>query len=587
MILKLFIISLVSLPVISFAQSVPIFLDGKVDDWNVPVPTYTDTEGDGNNYDFKNFAVTNDEEFLFIQLNINPECKLMEDNLLSLYIDGDDDSTTGLLINGLGAELEWDFGFRNGTFYKNGSTVISYPDIIYRSLPTVTDTTYEIAIGRNALPNGTDSLFTSSTIKLFFSDNELNGDWMPDSGETFEYTFDESPTPPVDLIRINKEDTTLLRVMDWNVLNDGLTSSSRQQYFARILQAVNPDIICFSECVSSTAEDVKQVMDQILPLSNSQGWFTKKMDYDDVIASRYLIKQGWNYYPSDNRSFASLIDLPDYFEKDLLTVNAHLKCCGGEDNDDRRQREVDAIISFLKDAKTVGGSIDLPDGTPFIILGDLNLVGRRQQLVSLVTGVIINTGQFGTGGAPDWDDTDLEDLIAYQTDKRIAYTWRDDGSSYPPGRLDFQIFTNSVLNVEKVFLIQTEVMSPDRLATYGLQQFDSGNASDHFPKVTDYHIVLPTDVNDKHVPGNFILEQNYPNPFNPRTKISWQSPINSWQTLKLYDVLGIEIATLVDEFKPAGKYEIEFDANDLPSGVYFYQLKSGNNIATKKLILLK
>ena len=587
MILKLFIISLVSLPVISFTQSLPIFLDGKVDDWNAPVPTYTDRVGDGSSYDFKNFAVTNDEEFLFIKLNISPECKLMEDNLLSLYIDGDNDSSTGLLINGIGAEGKWDFGFRSGTFYKNGSTAISYPDIIYRSLPTVTDTTYEIAIGRNALPDGTDSLFTSSTIKLFFRDNDSNGDWMPDSGEIFEYTFDETPTLPVDLIEINKEDTTLLRVMDWNVLNDGLTNSSKQQYFARILQTINPDIICFSECVSATADDAKQVMDQILPISNSQGWYTMKMDYDDVVVSRYLIKKGWNYYPSDNRSFASLIDLPEYYGKDILTINAHLKCCGGEDNDNRRQSEVDAIISFLKDAKTVGGSIDLPERTPFIIMGDLNFVGLRQQLVSLITGEIIDTGHFGTGGPLDWDDTDLEDLIAYQTDKRTAYTWRDDGSSYPPGRLDFQIFTNSVLDVEKAFLIQTEVMNPDRLAMYGLQKFDSGNASDHFPKVTDYHINIPTVVKDKPVPEDFMLEQNYPNPFNPSTNIGYQLADGSKVTLKIYDVLGKEIATLINEYKPAGKYEIEFDASNLPSGVYFYQLISGENIATKKLVLIK
>ena len=58
----------------------------------------------------------------------------------------------------------------------------------------------------------------------------------------------------------------------------------------------------------------------------------------------------------------------------------------------------------------------------------------------------------------------------------------------------------------------------------------------------------------------FNLSNNYPNPFNPSTKISWQSPVGSWQTLKIYDVLGNEVATLVDEYKPAGKYEVEFDS---------------------------
>lgn len=85
----------------------------------------------------------------------------------------------------------------------------------------------------------------------------------------------------------------------------------------------------------------------------------------------------------------------------------------------------------------------------------------------------------------------------------------------------------------------------------------------------------------------FVLKQNFPNPFNPSTKISWQSPVDGWQTLKVYDILGNEVATLTDEYKPAGNYEIEWDAGELPSGVYFYQLLAGGFVQTKKLILTK
>ncbi|NWG27489.1 MAG: T9SS type A sorting domain-containing protein [Ignavibacteriaceae bacterium] len=88
-------------------------------------------------------------------------------------------------------------------------------------------------------------------------------------------------------------------------------------------------------------------------------------------------------------------------------------------------------------------------------------------------------------------------------------------------------------------------------------------------------------------PSDFILNQNYPNPFNPSTKISWQSPVASWQTIKIYDVLGNEVATLVDEYKPAGSYEVEWDAINYPSGVYFYRLQAGSLVETKKLILMK
>jgi Secretion system C-terminal sorting domain len=88
-------------------------------------------------------------------------------------------------------------------------------------------------------------------------------------------------------------------------------------------------------------------------------------------------------------------------------------------------------------------------------------------------------------------------------------------------------------------------------------------------------------------PTKFILVQNYPNPFNSTTTIDWQSPISGWQTLKVYDALGNEVATLVNEYKPAGKYEIEFNAANLASGIYYYRLTAGNFSSAKKMILLK
>jgi len=87
--------------------------------------------------------------------------------------------------------------------------------------------------------------------------------------------------------------------------------------------------------------------------------------------------------------------------------------------------------------------------------------------------------------------------------------------------------------------------------------------------------------------STFTLLQNHPNPFNSSTKISWQSPISGWQTLKVFDVLGREVATLVNEEKEAGYHSVDFNASDLPSGVYFYRIQAGNFIDTKKMILLK
>jgi uncharacterized delta-60 repeat protein len=93
--------------------------------------------------------------------------------------------------------------------------------------------------------------------------------------------------------------------------------------------------------------------------------------------------------------------------------------------------------------------------------------------------------------------------------------------------------------------------------------------------------------NPQNIPAVFKLYENYPNPFNPSTTISWQSPVGSWQTLKVYDVLGNEVVTLVDEFRGAGRYEVNFNASNLPSGIYFYKLQAGDYVQTRKMILLK
>lgn len=85
----------------------------------------------------------------------------------------------------------------------------------------------------------------------------------------------------------------------------------------------------------------------------------------------------------------------------------------------------------------------------------------------------------------------------------------------------------------------------------------------------------------------YFLEQNYPNPFNPGTKISFSIPSSDFVSLKVYDVIGKEVATLVDDVKSEGNYNVEFDASSLPSGIYFYKIRAGHFVETKKMVLLK
>ncbi|MGD8782491.1 MAG: T9SS type A sorting domain-containing protein [Ignavibacteria bacterium] len=102
------------------------------------------------------------------------------------------------------------------------------------------------------------------------------------------------------------------------------------------------------------------------------------------------------------------------------------------------------------------------------------------------------------------------------------------------------------------------------------------------------NVCTPTAVeNPAEIPDSYALGQNYPNPFNPTTKIEYFVPRNSHVSLKVYDVIGNEVATLFEGMRNAGNYVVSFDGGLLSSGIYFYQMKSENFMKTKKLVLLK
>jgi len=114
--------------------------------------------------------------------------------------------------------------------------------------------------------------------------------------------------------------------------------------------------------------------------------------------------------------------------------------------------------------------------------------------------------------------------------------------------------------------------------SYRLKQIDFNGTFEYYELTETIEIGLIKSYN---------LSQNYPNPFNPATTISLQVPVSSYIALKVYDALGGEIATLLNEEKPAGSYEVVFNAVDLPSGVYFYRIQAGEFTETKRMILMK
>ncbi len=180
--------------------------------------------------------------------------------------------------------------------------------------------------------------------------------------------------------------------------------------------------------------------------------------------------------------------------------------------------------------------------------------------------------QFGVAAVPDIDDDGFEDVIVGS---------RDEFFYCINGKGDSLIFKHQFSD----WLYSVNVMpSIDGNYSYELLAGTREGKVTCFSGGVDN--ITSTDLSEV-IPTEFLLHQNYPNPFNPSTKIEFKIPEAGLVNLKVYDILGSEVATLVNEVKPVGSYEVEFDASTLASGIYFYRIQSGNFIETKKMVLLK
>jgi hypothetical protein len=136
---------------------------------------------------------------------------------------------------------------------------------------------------------------------------------------------------------------------------------------------------------------------------------------------------------------------------------------------------------------------------------------------------------------------------------------------------------NGNSNSQKDYSFIDENTSVGSVFKYRLKQIDNDGQFE-YSKIVEVSFFKPVD---------FSLKQNYPNPFNPSTSIQYTIGSRQFVQLKVYDVLGNEIATLVDEFKPEGMYDVQFTMNNPASGIYFYQLRAGNFLETKKMVITK
>jgi hypothetical protein len=168
----------------------------------------------------------------------------------------------------------------------------------------------------------------------------------------------------------------------------------------------------------------------------------------------------------------------------------------------------------------------------------------------------------------------------------VCYAKSEDGVIWNKDDLNNPIFTPSQDPLAITVIEQPAVVRTDSLYFMYYDYYITPNGIGlATAEVID--TITSGEVLAGNIPLTFSLRQNYPNPFNPSTKIKYAIPHLSNVTIKVFDILGNEIENLVNEEKQSGTYEVEWNATGLPSGVYFYQLKSRDYIETKKLVLVK
>ena len=560
----------------------PITIDGQFQDWeNVPI-AYSDIEGDGISADFANIKVTYDMEFLFIYFSFHYGEFLMQDwNAFHLYIDADNDSATGLEFNGIGAELDWTFGQRQGVFYFNGgSSDVWQNDLSLRIGPTITSSEFEIAMARNSdimTLNGSQVLVEG---RIIIAEAPPNSDVVPNESGGISFTIGEDAVPspePISLVRRHEND---IRVLTYNTLWDGILEADRQPKFKRIIQALDPDVIALQEHT-----DWDQIDDIIQSWFPQEIWHASWTYGDLVVLSRFPILNDANLISSE-RTMCALLDTEDELGKNLLVINSHLSCCAYNDS---RQEQVDEFASVWRNWITNSdGPFNLDFETPFVHVGDFNFVGYRQQVETLRIGDIVDENEYGDDFPPDWDASNIVDLFSRHTHKRMGYTWRSDGSSFNPGKLDYIFYSDATIDTGKHYILNTLALDDETLAGYGLEWDDTQEASDHLPRVFDISLDPSVGIiNENPVPKKFAIVNNYPNPFNPTTTINITVEIRHATSLNVYDINGRLIDLVFQGELEIGTHEFQWEGTNYSSGVYFIKMKSGDYVQTRKMILLK
>jgi endonuclease/exonuclease/phosphatase family metal-dependent hydrolase len=390
-----------------------------------------------------------------------------------------------------------------------------------------------------------------------------------------------------------------LRIASYNLLNfPGNNGSSRLSFFKTVIKSINPDILVVQELQSQAGQI--QFLNEVLNYDNGsmykQAPFINGPDTDNGL----FYKHQKVTLVSNRQIKTALRDISEYvltaFGSELRIYSLHLKAGQGSQNENRRLTEATILRNYLN---------DLGPDYNFIVTGDFNIYNASESAFQVLTesqfdndgrlidplqaiGVWHNNRDFASihtqstrttsfGGGSTGGLDDRFDMILVSTSLVTEGDMDVLPGSYTSLGNDGQHF-NVAIN------FGDNILFPDSLINALFQ------ASDHLPVYADFVVSQPTSVTPNingPQPEILSLSQNYPNPFNHTTSIPYSLDQASHVTLKVYDLTGRQVAVLVDELKSPGNYRVAYNANNLASGVYVYQVQAGGIRITRKLILLK
>ena len=443
-----------------------IVLDGRFDDWADVTPACEAArarDGGGSStpgrsagaVDIGRVWLAEDEERFYLSFEIVGEARLLAESALRLCLDIDDDAATGFLVWPLGVDFSWEFDRCRGVFHDGGrATDVSWRETGFTILPAHAATRFELCFDRAARLDGEHLLFPGGASRLLF-------EGAASCAGPIEYAFERGdPLAPLETIPLEKADPRACRLLTYNVRRDGLFDPGRTASFARILRAVDPDVIAFQELYLHDAGETRERLEEWLG-----GEWNASRSGDLIVAARRPIL---SMRPlAGNRAAAFAVSSCLDGARDLTLVDAHLSCCAHEPE---RLAQAAAIRAFLREI--CAAADPSAPAIPTVVAGDLNLVATSAPLDTLL------------------DASDLRDLTPREPARPFACTWIPATDDYSPARLDFVLIQEADLRPIREIVLRTDTLSPETLESHGLHAHDTQIASDHLPVFID---LLPAE----------------------------------------------------------------------------------------------